>query len=583
MMPGAWTASGHLSADVVSSDSGAASPPVTAVRDVVSLLADLCVPQVPRALALMDRDPSSRTYGSMDRPYWYYRTLTNFPGATWQQPMVGLAALGRARHATNPFANDATVLEAARAALLAWTRSQHRNGAFDEWYRNEYSYCPTAITSAGAVVALDLLGDAIDTRSRVDVLEAVRRAGRWLAPRYNTGVMNQNLAAAVTFAGLARLDDDPQWHAHAAALLQRIAVDQSAEGWFPEYGGFDFGYSTLALDCLALASRFGLSEMADPMAGRLAQFLLNVLTDDCAIPGRIGSRGTGHAFPFGAMELSTRLPHVRALVDVLLRLHVSGMVAGPACVDDRYFAYFYFPGFCLAYHAAASRPEWPEPVHLPPAIHSVYPESGLVLWRQPQATLVLNRRRGGAAAVLRRGEQALYHLGYTVVWRGTRYSSAGWRHDETDSGVDAAFDTAQFSKVSGGLPLRWLTIPFQLVVHALVSGRLAELFQSLVKRTMISPTGTIPLTMQRRVTVDSTGIHVEDALRPARPLSITSIAVTGQATMHSPSARQDGGDVVGMPPPAQAAVQAALRDGQPVTLHWNIVPGRGRSEVRVGS
>ena len=245
--------------------------------------------------------------------------------------------------------------------------------------------------------------------------------------------------------------------------------------------------------------------------------------------------------------------------------------------------YFYFPGFCLAYHAAASRPEWPEPVHLPPAIHSVYPESGLVLWRQTQATLVLNRRRGGAAAVLRQGEQALYHLGYTVVWRGTRYSSAGWRHDETDAGVDAAFATAQFSKVSGGLPLRWLTIPFQLVVHALVSGRLAELFQSLVKRTMISPTGTIPLTMQRRVTVDAAGIHVEDALRPARPLSITSIAVTGQATMHSPSARQDGGDIVGMAPPAQAAVQTALRDGQPVTLHWNIVPGRGRGEVRVGS
>jgi hypothetical protein len=550
--------------------------------DPVALLAGLCVPQVPRLLALMDRDPLSPTYGSLDRTYWYYRTIANFPGAVWQQPMVGLAALARAPHATNPFANDPTVLDAARAALLAWTRTQHRNGAFDEWYRNEHSYCPTAITTAGALVALDLLTDGIEPTSRAQVLAAARRAGRWLSPRYNAGVMNQNLASAVALAGLARVDGDPHWRARATQLLQRIAGDQSSEGWFPEYGGFDFGYSTLALDFLALIGRFGFSEVVDPMARRLCQFLLDVLPADCAVPGRLGSRGTGHVFPFGAMDLAARLPEARALAAVLLRVHTSGLAAGPGHVDDRYFAYFYFPGFCLAYHAA-TRNAVPDAAAAEAPGDAARAASGLALWRRGAAAILVNRRLGGATALLRPGVPALYHLGYTVTIGGARYSSAGWRSpnpEDTQSG-DAAHSTAQFSAVSGGLPLRWLTIPFQLVVHALVSGRLAEMFQAFVKRVMINRGRTIPLTLERRVTLADKSVLLEDVLRPGRSLSVDGAEVSSQPTMHSPSARQDDSGSVELSAEAREGVRTALQGGRTVTLRWTIRVDTGQAEVRV--
>ena len=158
----------------------------------------------------------------------------------------------------------------------------------------------------------------------------------------------------------------------------------------------------LALDFLALIGRFGFSELADPMAQRLVRFLVDVLDVDCAVPGRLGSRGTAHAFPFGAIELSTRLPEAGTLAVVLLQLHSSGLAAGPANVDDRYFAYFYFPGFCLAYHAATR-------IRVPASAAAVEPVdteragSGLALWRKRGATIVVNRRLGGATALLRRG------------------------------------------------------------------------------------------------------------------------------------------------------------------------------------
>ena len=551
-------------------------------RDAASVLGDLCLPHLARALALMDRDPLSRTYGSMDRAYWYYRTLANFPGAIWQQPMVGFAALWRTVHRANRFAGDAALLDAARAALLAWTRAQHGNGAFDEWYRNEYSYCPTAITTAGAVVTLDLLGDAIAPAAREQVLAGARRAGEWLSHRYNPGVANQNLASAVALAGLARLDGDPRWRARARALVQRIAADQSEEGWFPEYDGFDFGYSTVAVDFLALLGRFGLADVADPMAGRLARFLLDLSTAGCAVPGHLGSRGTGHAFPFGAIELSARLPEARVLAASLLRLHASGLAAAPAGVDDRYFAYFYFPGFCLAYEASARTPvSSAASEHTPP--EQVFAKSGLAVWRSATASVVVNRRIGGATALLRPDVPAVYHLGYTVTIGSKRYSSAAWRprHAHDALNPDATRSAAQFAAVSAALPLRWLTLPFQLVVHALVSGRLAEAFQAIVKRVMINRGPSIPLWLERQVTRAGADLILEDVLRPAGALAIEAAAVTRQPSMYSPSARQDDSQCVQLGVDAQLAVREALRAGRTVGLRWTIQLATGNAEVRI--
>src|ERR1700676_3468000 len=97
---------------------------------VVALLADLVVPQAERARALIDDNRVSATFGCADRAYWYYRTLTNFPGATWQQVMLGFAALYRTPHPSNPHYLNPATAELAGAALTWWAGVQHRDGAF---------------------------------------------------------------------------------------------------------------------------------------------------------------------------------------------------------------------------------------------------------------------------------------------------------------------------------------------------------------------------------------------------------------------------------------------------------------------
>src|SRR6185503_5891599 len=99
----------------------------------------------------------------------------------------------------------------------------------------------------------------------------------------------------------------------------------------------------------------------------------------------------------------------------------------------RYFAYFAFPQYCLAYHAAVSGAAAVAATPAVPQPHVDLPESGLAVWRASGATVVVNRRLGDAAAVLRAGAPALYHLGYTVEVGGRRYSSAGWHGGQTTS------------------------------------------------------------------------------------------------------------------------------------------------------
>jgi hypothetical protein len=118
-----------------------------------------------------------------------------------------------------------------------------------------------------------------------------------------------------------------------------------------------------------------------------------------------------------------------------------------------------------------------------------------------------------------------------------------------------------------------------LVVHTLVSGRVAEWFQSLIKGRLIHPARTIPLALERHVVVEADSVRLDDILRPARPLEVDGVAVTTQPTMHSPSARLEGSTSVDLGADVAVLVRDALRAGRVVTVSWTISVETGHAEV----
>ena len=539
--------------------------------DAAAILAPLVVPCVARAFAFMDTNRTSATYGCADRPYWYYRTLTNFSGSTWQQIMLGHAALYKAQHAGNPHAGDPVVLEAASAALSYWSRLAHRDGAFDEWYLNEFSYCPTAITGAGAALTLELIGDALSPEVGKSASEALCQAASWLDRRYNPTVMNQNLAAAVALAGAAKID--PKWRAPAEARLARVRKDQNSEGWFPEYSGADLGYSSLALDLLAAYDRLIGSEESCAMAQQLTRFLTAAQGGWMALCGRVGSRGTSHLFPYGALHFAPRDAGAAQLLPSWLSGLSQGVAPNPGSVDDRYFAYFYFPQFALAYEQATRAAT----LLSPPAVEQSgildLPSSGFVAVRRGGWAALVSRRLGGALAIDGGANVPLYHLGYEIETGSGRFSSANWDENVACTPVAGNVIHAQseFRSSSAGVPLKTLMAPFQLIVGFLRTSALAEGFQGMIKRKMIAPRGVPGLRLERRITVVDDGLEIGDRLIPRAGLgTIKRMDIARTISMHSPSARQDPGRNVALPEQLLTVAAARLNANRKVNIRFTI-------------
>ena len=540
-----------------------------------------------RALTLVDLNPLSDTYGCGDRAYWYYRTLTDFPGATWQQMMVGFAALHLLDNARTELSSGSPALEAAGAMLSWWARRQHSDGSFDEWYRNERSYCPTAITAAGAALTIHLIGDALPPAVRQQALVALERAGRWLRPRYNAAVMNQNLAAAAALQGLAWLTGKSRWGEAGEQRLARVAADQDEEGWLPEYGGADLGYSTLALDFLAACDLFG-AVGARPIAARVTAFLAAVQGAGYGLPGRLGSRGTAHLFPFGALHFGADDPFAAALAARWLTGPAIRLEAGPsmdpARFDDRYFAYFYFPQLALAalQLARSGLPEMEQQLLLP-ALTDM-PHSGIWIHRHADYSITVSRRLGGALAVETAHAPPCYHLGYELAIAGRRYSSAVWEMGALEpSGPAETRAAGRFGSTAAGVPLERLMVPFQATVRMLRSTVAAEVFHRVVKARMIAPRPTLPLQLERRVRTDCQAVEVTDRLVPGHGLAqVERVAVAGQVSMHSPSARQDPGTTVVFPETVLEMIRQRIAAGRPVQVTWRVW-GDARPNARVAS
>ena len=83
--------------------------------------------QIPRILGQLNRNPSSRSYGSFDRAYWHYRT-NDISSARYQEAVYTLTLLYFSKFEGNDYYKDDKVLEWIRAALYFTSKIQRPNG-----------------------------------------------------------------------------------------------------------------------------------------------------------------------------------------------------------------------------------------------------------------------------------------------------------------------------------------------------------------------------------------------------------------------------------------------------------------------
>ena len=498
--------------------------------------------QLPRAMALQDFNPRSRTFGCCDRGFWQYKTLSSSPSSVYQQLALPFATAFVTETFANPYLQDEQIFDRAVAALKFWGRYQHRTGAVDEWYRHEFSYCPTAFTAYGMAETLLLLREQMQAADFQSCLHSVLRSCHWLSKRFNRQVMNQNLAACGALWNAYRLTGDVRWEQAFLEKWQRTLSHLDPAGWFLEYEGADLGYTTLALDILAGLHRRGCPHEILSTAERLCSFLKSFATADGQLAGRLGSRGTEHTFPYGVQYFAAHVPSVQSVARLLRHGHESGILLNPQSVDDRYFAYFYLPQFSQAatVNFIPSEDIEPSPQHNREVSLA---SCGFLVQRRTHATLVACFRRQGAFNLHTQGRTVHHNFGYWAeTAEGERYASCGWNSGDLDvqSGSDGAYIArGTFSKVDDGLPLVKGAVPFTLLSEWLLCWEpLAERFQNFIKQRKIVKRRPAPLSFRRQLFWQGKSLLVIDKIRKgSRCPPIASIGPADDVEVHSPSAK----------------------------------------------
>ncbi len=285
-------------------------------------LLEIALAQVPRLLGQLNRNPSSKNYGSFDRAFWHYRT-NDISCARYQEAVYALALLYCSDFENNEYYKNPKLLEWIRASFRFTASLQRRNGSFDEWYVNEGSYVATAFLTAALGQTILLLRDHDVSIEEEDIISSVLvKAAEFLVTTEENTVMNQVSGAifAITAAGRVNGREDLIEAVHH--LMDGFVAKQNKEGWWSEYGGPDIGYLTLTISYLEKYKELTGSKRADLAISKAKTFVGEFINPDMTAGGEYMSRNTEYIVP------SKILPLISAV--------------GPAELDDRYLAYILY-------------------------------------------------------------------------------------------------------------------------------------------------------------------------------------------------------------------------------------------------
>ena len=144
------------------------------------IYAEKSLSQIPRLLGNMDRNQFSPTYGCFHRDYWLDKT-SDFPDAVRQFGVQSLAIVYKEDFPNNIYRGKEKVKDWAIAGLDFWTKIQHRDGSFDEFYPYERGWVgPTAFTTFTSIEAYKLLKDEMPSLVEERVLKAIKRAAYFI-------------------------------------------------------------------------------------------------------------------------------------------------------------------------------------------------------------------------------------------------------------------------------------------------------------------------------------------------------------------------------------------------------------------
>lgn len=252
---------------------------------------------IPRILSFYDKNFLSKNYGSGDRLRWAWG-LTDFANATYLCSVFGFSCLIKNNYFKK---NTEHIINLINTIFINIKNIANSNKGFNESFPNEHSYCVTALVADSAIGALDNIKKFIPKNkvkeyeticeNVIDILDNLEE---------NHAFINNHLStAALAYCRYWKLTKIQKYKIKFTSILDKIYKNQSNEGWYKEYNGFDPGYETLSINYLAQILKIYPNKKLNKSILNSLNFLKFFIHKDLSFGGIYGSRCTEFIFPGG--------------------------------------------------------------------------------------------------------------------------------------------------------------------------------------------------------------------------------------------------------------------------------------------
>ena len=354
---------------------------------------------LPRLLSMIDRDPSSLSYGLADRYFWAWG-LIDFGNGSFQGMAHGFARLWV--NDLWPFKSSDQLFLSRLDSLFVGAKSITRaDGSLEEAFPNEGSYCVTALVSFDLLCTYDLMASMLTTAMKARWQQIIQPMIEFLIKSDEThAIISNHLATAI--AALIRwekITGDQAAEKKINKLLQRILQNQSSEGWFREYSGADPGYQTLCTYYLVDAHIQRPSLNLLPALRKSIKFLWHFAQPDGSFGGLYGSRCTRFYFPSGILALANEIPEARALAAFMSNSVMNKTVVTLSSIDEPNLVPM-FNSYCWAATLQKTQKKFKKPLQLIPSMSGQrfskqLRDSGIIIDSGPKHYTIVSSSKGG--------------------------------------------------------------------------------------------------------------------------------------------------------------------------------------------
>ena len=487
-----------------------------------NLFTQSALAEIPKILTLMDRNPHSPTYGCGDRNFWQYKII-DFPSGMSQEFALPLALAYHLDLPDNPFYQQPAMRDWAIAAMHYAATSAHSNGACDDYFPFEQASGAAAFSLYAFLESYRLL-----ELQDEGLLRFFDQRATWLAEHRESGQLaNHEALIVLCLQLLGDLQQTTRWQQQQSQRLERLLSWQSAEGWFQEYGGFDPGYHTLTISCLARLQSLQPRDEVRKILMQAVDLAAQFVHPDGSFGGEYGSRNTYNFFPHGFELVGQWYPPALSVNDAFL----TGLAQGkqPCYADDHIVGHHVW-NYLLAWQDFVCDRPLPPPR---PTGQFWLKQAGILIDRRADTELYIALNKGGVFKLFRQGELVLSDTQLSVQVRqgGKVKNAVGHLLADYEFEVEAAQIMIRgqmgWAKQTQMTPLKLLVLRFV----NLTLGRFSpNLVRSLLQKVLITGKQQAPLQFLRQLTWQEGQWHVTDELRAESWPAVESVGVSGHQT-----------------------------------------------------